>query len=373
MEKESKKWILKIDQLNGNTIIKKLQAVNAIDSNFKIHSRENSIYIPLKQEMDNLPDLLNGNEFEIFAANKNDENLKDRNFTHSKSLKETLKKIIPPKYHDILPRAFDIIGNIAIIELNRNEQTPLRPYIHKIGQMLLESHPNIKSVYEKASDIEGIYRTRKFNLIAGINRTETIHKENLCKYHVDIEQTFFSPRLAHERQRIANINSEFNSNGIIWDVFCGVGSFIIQISKQYPMSHYIGTDINYRAIELAKKNIELNKIRSKIEFYCQDVKEISTFSTFTNLQHNISRFIMNLPENSIQFLKYLPPFIQKGGSLLHIYQFNNKIDPIQEAKEILEKELYNSGIKLKEYKFSKIVKPFSPNNVMTVLDAIISL
>ena len=82
---------------------------------------------------------------------------------------------------------------------------------------------------------------------------------------------------------------------------------------------------------------------------------------------------MNLPEKSIQFLKYLPPFIQKEGSLLHIYQFNNKINPIQEAKEVFEKELCNSGMRLKEYKFSKVVKPFSPNNVMTVLDVIITL
>ena len=370
---DSEKWILQIDRINGDAIIKKLQTVNAIDPNFKIHSKDESIFIPLKQEMENLPDLLNGYEFKIFIAHKNDENLKDRNYTYSKSLKETLKKIIPFEYHNLLPRAFDVIGNIAIIELNRNEQTPLRPYINKIGQVLLDTHPNIKSVYEKASDIEGIYRTRKFDLIAGINNAETIHKENLCKFHVDIEQTFFSPRLAYERQRIANLETEFNLNGTIWDVFCGVGPFIIQISKQYPKSQSIGTDINCRAIELAKKNIELNKIDSKIEFYCKDVKEISTFPTFTNNQHKISRFIMNLPEKSIQFLKFLPPFIQKGGSLLHIYQFNNKVNPIQEAKEIFEKELNNSKIKLREYRFSKIVKPFSPNIVKTVLDVIISL
>ncbi len=370
---ESEKWILQIDRINGYSIIKKLQALNAIDSNFKIHTRDNSIFIPLKQEIENLPDLLYGYEFKFFVAHKNDENLKERRFFHNKSLKETLKKIIPSEYHNILPRAFDIIGDIAIIELNRNEQTPLRPYISKIGQVMLKNHPNIKSVYEKASDIEGVYRTRKFDLIAGTNNTVTIHKENLCTFIVDIEHTFFSPRLAYERQRIANLDTEFNSNGIIWDVFCGVGPFIIQISKQNPMSHYIGTDINCRAIELSIKNIDLNKIKGEIEFYCQDVKEITTLPAFTKLQHNISRFIMNLPEKSIQFLKYLPPFIQKGGSLLHIYQFNNKINPIQEAKEIFEKELIKSRIKLKKYIFSKIVKPFSPNNVMTVLDAIISI
>ena len=370
---ESEKWIIQIDRINGHSIIKKLQSINAIDSNFKIHSQDNSIFIPLRQEMENLSDLLTGYEFKIFTTQKNDENLKDRKFTHSKSLKETLKKIVPSEYHNILPRAFDIIGDIAIIELNRDEQKPLRPYIKKIGQVLLKNHPNIKSVYEKASDIEGLYRTRKFDLIAGINNTETIHKENLNKFYVDIEQTFFSPRLAYERQRIAKLETEFNLNGIIWDIFCGVGPFIIQISKLYPRTQSIGTDINCRAIELAKKNIELNKIGKNIEFYCQDVKEISTFPIFTKLEHNISRFIMNLPEKSIQFLKFLPPFIQKGGSLLHIYQFNNKINPIQEAKEIFEKELYNSRIRLKYYKYSRIVKPYSPNNVMTVLDAIISL
>ena len=370
---ESEIWILQIDRTNGDAIIKKLQAANAIDPNFKIHSISDSIFIPLKHEMENLPDLLSGYEFKIFEANKNDEKLKDRKSIRNKSLKESLKKIIPFEYHNLLPRAFDIIGNIAIIELNRDEQKPLRPYINKIGQILLENHPNIKSVYEKASDIEGVYRTRKFDLIAGINNTKTIHKENLGRFHVDIEQTFFSPRLAYERQRLANLETKFNSNGIIWDVFCGVGPFVIQISKQYPKSQSIGTDINCRAIELAKKNIELNKIGGNIEFYCQDVKEFSTFPTFSKLQHNISRFIMNLPEKSIQFLKFLPPFIQKGGSLLHIYQFNNKINPIQEAKEIFEKEIYNSKIKLREYRFSKIVKPFSPNVVMTVLDVIISL
>jgi tRNA (guanine37-N1)-methyltransferase len=368
---ESEKWIMQIDRINGDVIIKKLQAVNAIDPNFKIHSRDDSIFIPLKHGMENLPDLIKGFEYKILIAHKNDENLKDRNYTYSKSLKETLKMIIPSEYHNLLPRAFDIIGNIAIIELNRNEQSPLRPYINKIGQILLDTHPNIKSVYEKASDIEGVYRTRKFNLIAGANNTQTIHKENLCKFQVDIEQTFFSPRLAYERQRVANLETKFNSNGIIWDVFCGVGPFIIQISKQYPMSQSIGTDINCRAIELAKKNIKLNKINNKIQFYCQDVEDISSFPNFTNLQNNISRFIMNLPEKSIQFLKYIPPFIQKEGSLLHIYQFNNKINPIQEAKEIFEKELNNSKIELKEYRFSKIVKPFSPNIVMTVLDVII--
>jgi len=369
---EPEKWILQIDRINGDSIIKKLQSINIIDSNFKIYSRDDSIFIPMKQKIENLSDLLNGYEFKIFEAHENDEKLKNRKNIHSKSLKETLKKFIPSDYHNLLPRAFDIIGNIAIIELNRDEQKPLRPYINKIGQILLENHPNIKSVYEKASDIEGVYRTRKFDLIAGINNTETIHKENLSKYHVDIEQTFFSPRLAYERQRVANLETEFNSNGIIWDVFCGVGPFVIQISKQYPKSQSIGTDINCRAIELAKKNVELNKIGSNIEFYCQDVKDISTFPTFTNLQHNISRFIMNLPEKSIQFLKYLPPFVHKGGSLLHIYQFNTKINPIQEAKEIFEKELYNSKLKLKEYRFSKIVKPFSPNIVMTVIDVVIS-
>jgi len=369
---EIENWILQIDRLNGDSIIKKLQSINAINSNFKIHSRDDSIFIPLKHKMDNLSSLLNGYEFKIFTASKNDENLKDRKFTHSKSLKETLKVIIPSEFHNILPRAFDIIGDIAIIELNRDEQKPLRPYINNIGHILLKNHPNIKSVYEKASDIEGVYRTRKFDLIAGKNNTKTIHKENLSKFHVDIEKTFFSPRLAYERQRIAKLETEFNLSGIVWDIFCGVGPFVIQISKQNLKAHSIGTDINCRAIELAKKNIELNKIGGNIEFYCQDVKKIATFPIFTKLHHNISRFIMNLPEKSIQFLKYLPPFIQKNGSLLHIYQFNNKTNPIQEAKEIFEKELYKSKIRLEEYKFSKVVKPFSPNNVMTVLDAIIS-
>ena len=60
---ESKKWIIQIDRIYGDVIIKKLQAVNAIDPKFKIHSRDDSIFIPLKHKMENLPVLLNGYDF----------------------------------------------------------------------------------------------------------------------------------------------------------------------------------------------------------------------------------------------------------------------------------------------------------------------
>ena len=373
MEAEKENWIIKANRLHGNKIIKKLRELNAIDLKYKIYSKGDSIFIPLKKNINNLPTLLNELNYEIISADIKNLEFKERYLNIGKSLKDTIKEIIPTELHKIIPRAFDVIGNIAILELNRIELEPLRPYVKTIGQKILENHPNIVSVYEKASNIEGIYRTRRMNLIAGIKNTETIHKENSCNYHVDIEKTFFSPRLVFERQRLSQLYSEFNFNGIIWDVFCGVGSFIIQISKKYPQSKCIGTDINCKAIEFAKKNLKLNKIENKIDFFCHDVSNLSNLRSFNQYHNHISRFIMNLPEKSLLFLKYLRPYIKEEGSLLHIYQFNNKAHPIQEAKELLKKSLLNSGIILREIRFSRVVKPFSPNMVMTALDAVIEV
>lgn len=366
------KWILKIPSNKGNLIIKFLQESNKINAMYKIFSEGEFIFIPLNQKIDDLSGKLKNINFEIIPAKNKQDFLKIRNSCFKRNLKEALCDIIPINLHDIIPRAFDIIGNIAIIELNRTDQQPLRPFIKEIGRILLNTHPNIESVYEKASSIEGVYRTRKLNFIAGKHNTTTIYKENQCRYYIDVEKTFFSPRLAFERQRVATLNTEFNTNGIVWDVFCGVGSFILQISKHYPNGKYFGTDINNRAIELAEKNVDLNKINAQILFNCQDISKIANYSGVNRLYHNVSRFIMNLPEKSILFLKFLHPFIHEKGSLLHIYQFNKKEQALQEAKEKLEKELIKSNIKLKKIQFSRIVKSFSPALEMTVLDIIVS-
>ena len=284
-----------------------------------------------------------------------------------------IKSIVPKKYHDKIPRSYDLIGNIALLELNREEHYELRPYIQEIGDLLLKNNHNINSVYEKAGDIDGIFRTRQFSFISGLKSTITQYKENHCSFYIDIEKTFFTPRLAFERNRIVNLDTKFNCAGIIWDMFCGVGPYLIQIAKKFPKYKYIGTDINPDAIILANQNIKINKLVSQIQFFNYDVTQISNFPLYKLLENNVSRIIMNLPEKNVEFIKILRKYIHPEGCLLHIYQFNEKrLDPLKEALKILKMHLEEANLKLIDVIGSRIVKPFSPALETTVIDAIIS-
>ncbi len=370
-----KSLILSVNQKYGNIIISWLRDQNLIDSEFKINSSQSILYVPIKFIPKGYKEKKNQYNLELYPLDSMEiqQYVEKRGKKKKNSLKDLIKSIVPSKFEELIPRSFDIVGRIAIIEINREEHTELRPYISEIGKILLSNNPNLDSVYEKAGNIDGLYRTRQFNHVAGKKSTITQYKENHCNFLIDIEKTFFTPRLAFERNRIANLETEFNSKGIIWDMFCGIGPYLIQIARKTPNSEFIGTDINPDAINLAKSNIPLNKLRSKIQFYNYDVAHIEDFPLHKKLEKNVSRIIMNLPEKNLDFLEILPPYICPEGCLLHIYQFNEKrCDPLKEARDKLEMNLRKENLTLKNVIGSRIVKPFSPALETTVIDAIIS-
>ena len=74
-----------------------------------------------------------------------------------------------------------------------------------IGETLLNEVKVVKSVFYQASDVEGDFRTRIWKFLQEKNNTETEYKEFGCRFTVDVENAFFSPRLSTERERIANL------------------------------------------------------------------------------------------------------------------------------------------------------------------------
>ena len=83
-------------------------------------------------------------------------------FKH-KSIVDILKGDINEEFLDFVPKSYDIIGDIAIIEiedvesLNEQESVTLKK---KIARALTLVNKNVKSVYEKKSKIKGSYRLR---------------------------------------------------------------------------------------------------------------------------------------------------------------------------------------------------------------------
>ena len=193
---------------------------------------------------------------------------------------------------------FEMIGDIAIIE-------------DKYDPSILK-RKNIRSVYRKTGDTEGIYRIKKYEYVAGEKNTETIHKEYGCRYMLDIRKVYFNPRLATERYRIAE---KVRDGERILDMFAGVGPFSILIAKKKNVEIH-SIDINPDAFYYLKKNIEINKVRNVFPYLgdCREiVKELPDFD----------RIIMNLPKSSLDFMDTALNKIKKNG-IIHLYSIKPK-------------------------------------------------
>lgn len=375
--------LLNIDKIHANDCLNWLRSNDLLNYEYGIMNLNEKILIPICNEVIELPDYLTEYEIEIieYPSDQLEEEMQiqiQKQLKKSKKLVKQIPKLykaledqIPAEIIDQIPRSYDIIGSIAILELNRQTQEVLQPYINLIGSTLLNHHSALTSVFMKAGDVSGIYRTRPLVCIAGTDNPITIHKENNCQFQLDITRTFFTPRLVYERKRIMNLQMDIFESGLTWDVFCGVGPFLIEIAKQNPQCSFIGTDINPDAVFYAQNNLILNKIKASTTIFESDVAAIENSSLKDSLIGQTTRLIMNLPEHSLEYLSSIKFALHSNGALLHIYQFNDKDDPLQDAETQLINALSLAEIKLEEILHRRVVKPFSPAFDMTVIDAII--
>ena len=118
---------------------------------------------------------------------------------YPKNISELLKDDLTSKEIEDLKTSFDIIGDIVIVEIPEN----LEEKKSKIGKATLEFTKR-KSVYMKKSAIHGTIRIRDLELIAGENNPVTVHKEHGTRLKLNVEEVYFSPRLATERKRVSD-------------------------------------------------------------------------------------------------------------------------------------------------------------------------
>ena len=140
-------------------------------------------------------------------------------------LKKSLESILSPKESEELISAFDQIGEIIIVRIPDS----LLPKKKIIGEALLNDVKIVRSVFYQASAVEGDFRTRNLEVIAGEDNAETEYREFGCKFIVDVENAFFSPRLSTERDRIASLIQE---GEVMTNMFAGVGMFSIIAAKK---------------------------------------------------------------------------------------------------------------------------------------------
>jgi tRNA (guanine37-N1)-methyltransferase len=273
-------------------------------------------------------------------------------------LKQAMIGILSDAEAEELYGAFDQIGNIIILRIPDS-------LLHKrktIGEVLLDKVKTARSVYAQSSPVEGDFRIRKLELLAGEDKTETEYKEHGCRFKVDVEKTFFSPRLSTERDRIAELIQE---GEIIINMFGGVGMFSIVAAKK-KKCHVYNIDINPDAARLCSENILLNKLKGTVESIEGDAAKVIE----ERLLDAGDRVLMLLPERSDEFLDSAIKSAKKKA-IIHYYCHIHaeKKDQVP----VLAPQHFLSVVKVKsEILGAKIVRPVGPRFYQAVVDAAIS-
>jgi len=273
-------------------------------------------------------------------------------------LKKILEDVLSEKESEELFSAFDQVGDIIIIRIPDS----LLSKKEIIGKTLLEQVKTAKSVFYQSSSVEGDFRTRDLEILAGENKTETEYKEYGCRFIVDVENAFFSPRLSTERDRIADLVQEGET---VINMFGGVGMFSIIVAKRKKCTVY-NIDINPIAAKLCEKNIELNKLAGKVISIHGDAAKIVE----EELKDKGDRVLMLLPERSDEFLNSAI-LAAKNNGIIHYYSHIHADEKSKAAK--LSEKHYSEITPVKSNIFdSKIVRAVGPRYYQTVVDVSIT-
>jgi len=273
----------------------------------------------------------------------------------SRMLKKTLDSLLTAKESDELISAFDQIGNIIIVRI----PDLLLPKKKLIGETLLEQVKSAKSVFYQSSSVEGKFRTRDLEILAGDDKTETEYKESGCRFVVDVRKAFFSPRLSSERMRIAEL---VNDGEVIVNMFGGIGMFSIIAAKKKKCTVY-NIDINPDAANFCQKNIAINKLAGNVISIHGDASDVIK----NQLENKSDRILMLLPEKSDEFLSSAI-LASKNSGVIHYYSHIHADKKLDAAK--LSEQHYLEVTPVKSAILcSKIVRPVGPRFYQTVVDA----
>jgi tRNA (guanine37-N1)-methyltransferase len=199
--------------------------------------------------------------------------------------------------------------------------------------------------------------------IAGKKGRRTTHRESGCFFSVDVERCYFSPRLSHERSRIASL---VKPGETIVNMFAGVGCFSIIIAKHVDAVRVFSVDVNPTAIRFLTDNVRLNRVYDKVIPIFGDSREVVE----SRLRHEADRVLMPLPEKALKYLPTALLALKPSGGWVHYYDFEHarkSEDPIEKTKSKVAEKLARLRVPY-EFPFSRVVRTVGPNWYQVVLD-----
>lgn len=240
-------------------------------------------------------------------------------------------------------RGYNILGNIAVV--NFPDKTPKKEKL-QFAKKILGLNKSVKTILEKSGKFSGRLRKMKTGYLAGEKTKEVLYRENNCVFRFNIDSTYFSPRLSNERKEISSM---IKSGQEILVMFAGVAPYSIVIAKNSRAKKVYSNEINREANKYAKLNVELNKLKNKVELADGDIKRVA--EKLKKVGKKFDVIVMPRPQLKDTFLKQAF-MLSKKNTLIIYYDFCK----IEEKEKIIEK------IKSEAEKAKKKIKILKVNN-----------
>jgi len=346
---------LKVPKKSAQQALALARKLALLNPELKLQHENGFVHIPLVREPI-------AGELDELKGSVPDSGISEREFFESSgrpaSLVDVLGDKLPPHVLASLPHAIDFIGDIAVVEI----PPELNEYKEVIGEAVLKVHKRVKTVLSKWGAVSGVYRLRSFEVIGGEAKTETVHEEYGCVFHVDLAKAYFSSRLSYEHARVASLVKEGET---VIDMFAGVGPFSILVAKKRADVHVYAIDVNPDAYQFLTKNVVFNRVVGKVTSILGDVRQ----AVNERLVGVADRVIMNLPEKAIEYVDVACRALKPEGGTIHYYQFTDTPEPTETAKKQFSEALNQTNRALHKIRQARIVRGVAPFTYQVVVDA----
>ncbi len=295
-------WCVVVPVERGEEVRKVLRSRGVLLKHLKIRQESGRLYLPTICRME--------------VGFPTEERDFEEAFVAIRSYKDLVH--VPEGLRPSLPTSFDVIGDIAVLKIPEE----LLSHRTEIAEAILAWNSKIKVVAQDHG-VAGELRVRKLEILAGENRTTTVHTEYGIRYRADVARAYFSPRLATERLRIA---ARVRPGEIVADPFAGVGPYAILIAKRRQPKRVHASDANPAAMDFLRQNVAANRAEV-VEVREGDARAI------LRMIAPVDRVILDLPHTAMDFLPDAVKALGTRGTV-HVYAIVDRTEREERGQQI---------------------------------------
>lgn len=331
---------LVVDRLRGEATRRALIDAGALREDLEILEEGERLALPVREDASQLPS---------WGA------VEQREFSaRSLPLRRQFHDLLdwPEELRALLPRAFDVVGDIVLVRLPAELETRRL----EVGEALLRFVPGARLVGLDRG-VRGPERLRDVERIAGSGPWSTRHRENRIEFDVDVQRAYFSPRLAGEHARIAR---EVGPGERVYDLCCGVGPFAVTIAREDRAVSVVAVDSNPAAIELLRSTL------ARYSFGAKVTPREAAVEAFAASELAVERVVLNLPREGIKYAIRVANLVASGGTL-HFYEVVPR-EEVGVRADTVERLLAEAG--RFTVRDERIVHPYSPSQDLVAVTAV---